>query len=715
MAERSFAKEIESLKLGDGGKFEGEGILAVAKAALQAGVSYVGGYPGSPVSQLIDVLSQAEDIRDEYGIHLEICATEAGAAARLGASINYPVRGLAVWKSVAGTNVASDALTYLSSPGVTGGAVIVIGEDYGEGAAAVQERSHAFAMKSSMWLLDPRPNLTSIVDAVEKAFDLSEASNTPVMVMLRILACHVQGSFTAKDNKKPTYSRHNKFKHSVRDYGRIPGGPSLFVQEKAKVDDRLPAAKKYIVEHGMNETFEGDLKQIGIITQGGLFNSVLRALERVGLADAYGAARVPIHVLNVAHPLIDDQLVEFCSGKQRVLMVEEGHPDYIEQSLNSILRKADLQTIVHGKDILPMAGQYTPEVLKTGFSRFVEMASIEALDTTPFAALPENAMSLQSMADTYLPEPIPPRPPTFCTGCPERPIFSAIKLVEEQMGKTYISCDIGCLTYSTLPPFNFSNSLASFGLSLAYSSGMAPMFDKRVISIMGDGGFWHNGLSSGVASAVFNQDDSILIIVNNGYISATGWQPLPSSPKDGVYEDAPISIQRTLQGLGVTWLHTVRTYDVAKMMKTLKEAMTTTTGGLKVIVAESECMLAKQRRVRAQRNERLKTGRRDVRPRFCIDDDVCTGDHSCIRLSGCPSLTIKPSTDILRSDPVAHVNKDCVGCGLCGELAHAAVLCPSYFKVEIISNPSFVERMLTKLRRAVIALLYTPEPKEKYV
>ena len=191
--ERSFAAEIESLKLGDGDVFHGEGILAVTKALLQSGVSYVGGYQGAPVSHLLDVMVQAKDEMSRLGVHVEACTNEASAAAMLGASIMYPVRGAVTWKSIVGTNVAADAVSNLASPGVMGGALIIVGEDYGEGASVIQERTHAFAMKSALWLMDPRPNLPTIVNCVEKAFQLSEASNTPVIMELRIRACHVQG------------------------------------------------------------------------------------------------------------------------------------------------------------------------------------------------------------------------------------------------------------------------------------------------------------------------------------------------------------------------------------------------------------------------------------------------------------------------------------------------------------------------------------------
>ena len=205
--ERSFKEEVEKLKLGEGAVFHGEGILAVTKALLQSGVSYVGGYQGAPVSHMMDVLNDARDILDELGVHVESNASEAGAAAMLGASINYPLRGAVTFKSTVGTNVASDALSNLASAGVKGGALVVLGEDYGEGASIIQERSHAFAMKSQMWLLDPRPSLPKIVEMVEKGFELSEASSTPVLLELRIRACHVQGSFTTRANRAARYSR----------------------------------------------------------------------------------------------------------------------------------------------------------------------------------------------------------------------------------------------------------------------------------------------------------------------------------------------------------------------------------------------------------------------------------------------------------------------------------------------------------------------------
>src|ERR1700751_3747330 len=248
MAERSFAREVEDLRLGDGDIFRGEGILAITKALLQSGVAYVGGYQGSPISHLMDVLADAKDVLDDLGVVFQSSANEAAAAAMLSASVMYPLRGAVAWKSTVGTNVASDALANLASGGVTGGTMVIVGEDYGEGSSIMQERTHAFAMKSQIWLLDPRPTLPNIVQMVEKAFELSEASRTPVMLELRIRACHVHGRFIAKDNVRPAFGLKDAMEHPRRDVSRIVLPPASYAQEQEKIRERLPAAKKFIVE-----------------------------------------------------------------------------------------------------------------------------------------------------------------------------------------------------------------------------------------------------------------------------------------------------------------------------------------------------------------------------------------------------------------------------------------------------------------------------------
>mgnify|MGYP000934942616 CR=1 FL=1 len=707
MAERSFLAEVEKLKLGAGDEFHGEGILAVTKALLQSGVSYVAGYQGAPISHLMDVLTDANDILSELGVHFEHSASEATATATLAASVNYPLRGAVTFKSTVGTNVASDALANLASGGVIGGAMLIVGEDYGEGSSIMQERSHAFAMKSQVWLLDPRPNLPSIVNAVEKGFELSEASNTPVMLELRIRACHVHGHFPTKDNVRPAFTLKDAIEHPKRDVNRIVLPPSSYLHEQEKIKDRWPAAVKFIQEHQINEFFSSSAKDFGIVLQGGMYNGVLRALEVLGLADAFGESKIPLYVLNVTYPLVDAEFKTFCTGKRGLLIVEEGQPDFIEQNIHAILRKADLQTRVHGKEFLPMAGEYTGGVILQGVKSFVERYAPELLSESPNSvpAVQSTALMIQAVADATAQ--VLPRPPSFCTGCPERPIFTAIKLLEKELGPRHISCDIGCHLFSILPPFNIGATTMGYGLGWAGASAFnTPETEHRTMAIMGDGGFWHNGLTSGVGNAVFNQTDNVLLVVDNGYSAATGGQDVLSSKAINPIRSTNNPIEKAVKGVGVDWVKTVtHTYSLDQMRGALRDALTTQTKGPKVVVAQSECMLNRQRRVKPQIKQRIKQGERVVREKFGVDPDTCTGDHSCIRLSGCPSLSIKTNPDPLRTDPVAAVDDSCVGCGLCGEVAHAAVLCPSFYRAEIINNPSGWDRFKEKIRHWVIGRL----------
>ena len=701
--ERSFAKEVKQLRLGQGETFHGEGILAVTKALLQSGVSYVGGYQGAPISHLMDVLVDAEELLSELGVHLETSTSEAAAAAMLGASINYPLRGAVTWKSTVGTNVASDALSNLASAGVRGGALIVLGEDYGEGSSILQERTHAFATKSQMWLLDPRPNLETIVRMVEQGFELSEHSNTPVMLELRIRACHVHGSFPAADNKIARYNKNQVIEAPEHDFSRITLPPSTYAQEKHKIEVRMPEAIRYIRENQLNDHFDGDIEEVGIICQGGLYNATQRALVQAGLADAAGGSRVPILALNVTYPLVPDEISGFCAGKSAVFMVEEGQPDYLEEAINVILRKADLQTKVIGKGPLPMAGEYTAEVVLRGLSEFLSQTEPAGVDLAAATSAIRELDQHKAKAAELLGDLLPARPPTFCTGCPERPLFSAISILEKELGPTHVSCDIGCHTFSTLPPFNLGNTVLGYGLGLSSAAAVAPNFGKRVISVMGDGGFWHNGVTNGIGSALFNKADGVLMVIKNGYTSATGWQFVPSTERSREGRSTGSSIEKIIKSMGANWLRKVPNYRVGSVMKTLRQALTGKGKGLRVIVADSECQLALQRRIGPEIAARLRNGQRDVRTRFGIDDEICTGDRACIRLSGCPSLSIKANPDPLRDDPVTTVLDTCVGCGLCGEVSHAAVLCPSFYKVDIVRNPNLWDRLNDGLRRRLLS------------
>jgi indolepyruvate ferredoxin oxidoreductase alpha subunit len=521
------------------------------------------------------------------------------------------------------------------------------------------------------------------------------------MLQVRIRCCHVHGSFTAKDNRRPRMTVADALENPRRDTGRIVLPPASFLHEKEKVERRLPAAIDYISKNRLNEVFGGE-GRIGIVMQGGMYNGVIRALQRLGLADVYGETDVPLYVMNVTYPLIEDELVAFCAGKDAVLVVEEGQPDYIEQALGAMLYKAGASVRLEGKGVLPMAGEYTGDVMLSGIGAFLRRHAADML--APEIRAP-NVPAPPIYED--LPKAVPMRPPGFCVGCPERPIFAATKLVEQELGKHHIASDIGCHLFSIMPPFDLGATTMGYGLGPASASAFnSPEAKRRSISFVGDGGFWHNGLTSSIGNAVFNKNDGVIVVVDNYYSAATGGQDILSSRANNRTKSTKHPITEAIKGMGVKWVrHLDRTYDVGKMRDVLKEALTTQETGPKVIVASSECMLNRQRRERPLLKQAAAEGKRMVKTRFGVDEDVCTGDHACMRLSGCPSLTVKHLDDPLRDDPVAAIDENCVGCGNCGEVADAAVLCPSFYQADVVNNPTRLERFRFGFSQRVIRWL----------
>jgi indolepyruvate ferredoxin oxidoreductase, alpha subunit len=514
----------------------------------------------------------------------------------------------------------------------------------------------------------------------------------------------VHGEFVARDNRRPDFTLRQALENPRRSVDRVVLPPASIYHDKEKLEQRWPNAVSFIRSRKLNEFIGPQDGDVGIVMQGGMYNGVMRALQFLGLADVYGDSSIPLYVMNVTYPMIDEEVATFCAGKRAVIMVEEGHPAFLEQALITSLHRQDIQTRVHGKDMLSLGGDYTTTMIKEGLQRFLEAHAERLLGNRPEA--PDASAILSNEKVKLLADVVPPRPAGFCTGCPERPIFAAMKLVEQDLGQHHISGDIGCHIFSVLPPFNIGGNTMGYGLSAAGMSAFNVKAAKRPIAIMGDGGFWHNGLSSSIGNAVFNKHDGVILIVDNHYSAATGGQDILSSRANNLTRSTNHTIAEAVKGIGVKWVRQInRTYDVAKMRTTLIEALTTSEEGPKVIVASSECMLNKQRRIKPLFNRAVGTGERVVRERFGVDEDVCTGDHACIRLSGCPSLSIKHTDDPLKDDPVAAIDNSCVGCGNCGEVAEAAVLCPSFYRADIIYNPSWFDRLLAAVRRGFIGFL----------
>jgi indolepyruvate ferredoxin oxidoreductase alpha subunit len=691
------------LNFGAGQTLQGDGALILTKALLENGIGYLGGYPGSPVAHLLDLFAAAyQDILKPMGIYLEVSNNEASAASLLTTSVSHPVRGAVCWK-VVGTNVASDPLAHVAAAGVTGGVLVIVGEDYGCTGTTVAERTLPFGLKSGMAVVEPLASPQDMALLVREALELSEASRMPVLYVLPTRVGNLKGSFLANDNHPPSLSALNPLSRSIRDPASITLPPRSMDHERQKVDERLPAARDFIRRNTLNRLFEGRRKELGIITHGAVTNLTVRSLSLLGLNGHRLELEVPVLALRALYPLVSEELMGFLEGKQEVVIVEEGRPAILEDYIRSFLQKAGSEVAVVGKDDLDLEGELEPSALMDRLGRILGprlFASGELRERVEETLARHKAR--KAFTSDNLVEPLVSRTPIFCTGCPERPIFTALKILESE-GKSFrYANDIGCYSLAALPPFEFTDSITAMGTGLATAGALSRFTEETIVAFMGDGTFWHSGLTTSIINAVQNNTDAILVIFENFHVAMTGGQPNPSTGINLRGESIPkMDIEATLKACGVGWARPVDPYDLGDSLAAFRAALESPQRGLRVLISRAECQLIKGRRDNRQRRQDLSIGQRVPQVRYGVDPELCTGDHSCIDLNGCPSLTFAENPNPLRDHSVVAVDNSCSGCGLCGEISVAAKLCPSFYEISVVSNPNLWDRLTHGLWRSV--------------
>ncbi|MEK7849087.1 MAG: thiamine pyrophosphate-dependent enzyme, partial [Chloroflexota bacterium] len=542
---------IAQLSYGRGQVLRGDAFLILTKAMLQSGVGYLGGYPGAPVSGLYDVMEDAyHGVLDPLGVVVDASANEASAAAMLAASVNNPIRG-AISMKVVGTNVAADGLAHLSSSGVKGGVLVLVGEDYGLDSTAIAERSLPYAFKSGLVCIDPLGDVASLALMVEEGFNISEHSHAPVLYLLRTRTGNLNGSLACQDNRPPAISPLRRVEAMASAINTFPLPPYALEQERQKFSVRLDRAREYIRRKGLNRLVPGE-RPVGLITHGLIHNTTCRALYLLGEADLFGRGTCSILALNVIHPLVPDEIADFLRDKEQVLVVEEGSPNLIEEQVRSIAQQEGLPTRICGKDVLPRHGEYTPQVLIPALGRFLgERVHAVSGNGEGRARVEQRSAAVTEpvkRAATIV-APLPPRTPQFCAGCPERPVFSMLKVAERERGRPYYAADSGCYAMGSLAPFFCDDSYTGMGMGLATGAVASRVSRRPVVAFMGDGTFWHSGMATSVVNAVYNRQDAVLVIFENGYTAMTGQQVNPSSGINLRGEAVAPDIVKALHGI----------------------------------------------------------------------------------------------------------------------------------------------------------------------
>jgi indolepyruvate ferredoxin oxidoreductase alpha subunit len=697
--------DIQQLEHGEGQRLYGDGALVVLKGMLEAGISYFGGYPGAPTSNLIDAAADAyEAVLKPRGIYMESSANEMSAAAMCTASCYTPIRGAVTWK-VLGNGVATDVLDHVSQIGVKGGAVVIVGEDYGVSSTTVAQRTLPWAMKSGILVIDPRADQQLLLELTRISFELSEASNAVVALLLRPQLSHANAEVKVSSNQQPRYNTKDKIEFSVAEPHRYPLPPNTQRQEVERYSDRLPRAEQFILDNDLNERFGRSDGRLGLITHGTVFNTTMRVLSLLGLADENGNLDPAFDLLqlNVVNPLCLDQIADFMADKEQVLLIEEGQPDLIEKQIRSLLHERKIDTPFTGHDLIPGVGELLPGKLIGPLAEFTAQHLPEKADDIKARAAEK--IERQQMAAKLFSKPVTPRPPTFCTGCPERPVFSQMKINEMLTGeKDWHATDVGCYGMAGLAPFNMADSNMGMGGGLAAATALSAMSSQHNVSVVGDGTLWHSAMNTCVVNGLYNQQDATYVVLDNKWTAMTGAHENPNSGPQltGEAGGGDLNIERTFKAMGVKQIVKANPYKFKDFQKKLKKIQAPKDPQLRVIISEAECQLQRQRSVKPERKRMLAAGERVEVERLGVDNDVCVGDHACMRVNGCPSLTLDDSNNKLKSTQVAAIDTTCVGCGVCGEIAHAARLCPSFHKVTVTHNINWYEKLWLKLKSVLI-------------
>ena len=739
---RSYSEEdIKQLLLGKGESMTGDMGMFFLKACLESGISYAAGYPGAPTSNVMDLLSDSQQrVLEKYGIYFEPSINEAAAATKLYLSINEPIRGFVNWK-VVGTNVASDVLAHISSSGVKGGAVVLIGEDEECISTTVQMKSQVYAKGFFLPIIDPIASPEHILHITKEAFKLSEACNQPVMMLFRSLSSNMIGTAIVGDNQESAISLNNRKKEFHPDLSRVPIPPDTLMHAKEKYEERRPKAIDYIRNNRLNRLDKGQQTQkMGIITHGGIYNSLLTVLTELGLANILGEVAFDLLTLNVIFPLDPEEIKSFLEGKDKVLIIEQGEPNFIEQEVKTIAYDLGLPVQIFGKVGNEFQKGYIPKTEALNFDNLLLPVSNFLLDQVPMNGygkviekLRENKQKMdEEIANEILTKWLP-RSPSFCTGCPERPVFASLKRAEEEMDTRFIRLiDIGCYTMAKLPPFNMSDSCTGMGSALDVGMGMANLYDRPIVVVFGDGTLFHGGFRN-IDNAIHNnlnrvyrehglkkgEANVLLFILLNYHTAMTGDQQNPMTVFDmaevlggskkniGVNmrgEPVPrVDLSNVFKAHGAKWVKTIPSYNIHEMKETIKKAMNEP--GLKIIVSDGECMLEKQRTLRKINARKMKEGKKIIEPKVQVDARLCQGCWPCSEYIGCPSETKVPSENPLRKGTIRRMDMTCVGCGVCSEVTQTFGLCPSTYNEYIISNPSLFDRVRARINSGIISVL----------
>ena len=584
---------------------------AAVRGALEAGVSLATTYPGTPSSEIGNVLSV---LAKEAGIYFEFSINEKVAVEVAGAAAASGLRSFAFMKHV-GVNVASDSLMSLAYTSVRGGMVILTADDPSMFSSQNEQDNRHYSRLANIPLLEAS-NPQEVKDLMKYAYELSEEFEIPVILRTTTRVSHMRGVVELGSLKEVKKKGH--FDKDPERFVPVPVTARIMHKNLVEKMDKI----EVLSNNSSLNTIHDNGGRIGVVTSGSAFNYVM---------DVVNENNLPVNVLKLTftYPFPEKRVFEFLENIDQILVVEEVDP-IMEKEIMALVGKHQLNKTVHGKldGTLPMIYEYSPDIILDGFAR---MMGVE----TPSKETPSTSVGL------------PNRPPTLCPGCPHRAAYFEVKRAAKNlhMDDLIFPTDIGCYTLGIESPYEVADYLLSMGSSIGTSCGFSKATDQTVVSFIGDSTFFHAGIPP-LINAVHNKNRFVLVILDNRTTAMTGGQPHPGLPVDGMGLEAPeISIPSIVKACGVEFVEIINPLNVDKSRDIFEKALQF--DKVAVVISQYPCMLIKSRKEK---------GKNII---IDVQDDKCTNCDTCVMELTCPAIYTRNDGKI-RIDPLM-----CRKCSVC--------------------------------------------------
>lgn len=603
---------------------------AIARGAIEANVAFVAGYPGTPSSEILQTVAAASR---QYGIHVEWSTNEMVAFENaMGASLTG--RRAMVTMKHAGLNWVADPLSVAVYSGIRGGVVIVAADDPHCHSSANEQDSRFYGLFFNILTLEPS-DPQNAKDMIKAAFDLSEASELPVIFRSVTRVGHSRANVRIDPDPPPG---------ADTEYQREPA--RFYVTGRVALQrHRWQMAQQAVLldlseKWDLNELVGSQNASTCIITSGVAATYVKEALRRLG------RQKETVLKLGSVYPLPRRMVQKAFGNKNRIMVVEEGAP-FLELQIKALSSELPGDRTIAGKlsGSLPATGEMTPDVVLRSLSRFF---GLEASDPIS-APAPETASEM-----------LPPRTMVFCAGCPHTGTMYALKETCAKRGVSpFIGGDIGCYTLMCYPPHELGDAKFSMGASIGVASGMSKSTGEKTIAVVGDSTFIHSGLP-GLINCVYNESDTLLVICDNSTTGMTGGQPHAGTGYTATGQKAKqVKLKNLVRGCGVEFIRETDPYNVDDTRKAFREALDHR--GVSVVISRGACALLRSREG--------SDGPVSL-PVYAVDPDACVGCGECLQKLACPAMRW--------GDDMALINpSDCRGCGICAQICPAGAIVES--------------------------------------